>query len=290
MNTIHTIAGLCLFSAGIAMGEPLTIDDAWMSRKLAEGVGAFADKGGATTGKKMVELLRKAPAKVELALPGVPAAEGYEQQVRSVFLLGTVYKCGKCDHWHPRGLATAWCLGTDGVMVTNHHVFEKADGDSIGVCGLDGKAYRVTGVLAKDPAADVVIFKVDATGLKPLALGDDAPVGADIDIISHPDGRFFLNTSGEVARYARAARDRAVKPCVWLNVTAEYAKGSSGGPVLAAGGRVVGMVSNTQSITYGPRGKEGADRGPHQMVIRNCVPVAAIRNLIQAPAKGASAP
>jgi len=49
-------------------------------------------------------------------------------------------------------------------------------------------------------------------------------------------------------------------------------------------------VSNTQSISYGPPGKTGEPTGPHQMVIRNCVPVAAIRALTKEPAKAASAP
>jgi S1-C subfamily serine protease len=173
-------------------------------------------------------------------------------------------------------------------MVTNYHVFEKASGDSWGVFGADGKAYRVTGIVAASKSADAAVFQVDGKGLVPLALGGDAPVGESVSIISHPDGRLFFHTSGEVARYAKAPRRKGPEDTIWMDVTAEYAKGSSGGPVMNPDGRVVGMVSNTQSITYGPPGKKGEPTGPHQMVIRNCVPVAAIRALTTAPAKGAS--
>jgi len=213
----------------------------------------------------------------------LPKAADYETQAKSVFLMGSVYKCGKCEHWHLGGSATAWCLTSDGLMVTNHHVFEKATGDAWGVCGLDGKVYRVLDVLATNKTADVAVFKVDATGLTPLPLGEDAAVGAAVAIISHPDRRCFFHSSGEVARYSKAPSGSPAKGATWMSVTADFAKGSSGGPVLNAEGAVVGMVSSTQSISYGPTGKDGKPSGPHQMVIRNCVPVAAVRAITTAP-------
>ena len=38
-----------------------------------------------------------------------------------------------------------------------------------------------------------------------------------------------------------------------MGVTAEYARGSSGGPVMDDAGNVIGMVSSTNSIYYPPR-------------------------------------
>ena len=273
-----------LIAAGRVNAAPLIIDDVATLTAMCESIGAFAEDGEGTKGSDLAESLAAAPATVELALPaGLAPATTYEERVKSVFLLGGVYDCGKCDKWHPMSSATAWCLTPDGVMVTNHHVFENAKGESWGVFGIDGKAYRVTKVLAANKAADVALFQVDAENLTPLALADDAPVGTRVSIISHPDGRFFVNTGGEVARYARAqGRNRG--DAFWMVVTAEYAKGSSGGPVVDADGRVLGMVSNTQSINYGPRSKDPLKpQGPHQMVIRNCVPAAAIRALLTAP-------
>ena len=63
---------------------------------------------------------------------------------------------------------------------------------------------------------------------------------------------------------------------VTVQIGKPYAVGSSGGPVLDNKNRIVGMVSNTQSIYYGSDiGKE--PKGPLQMVIKNCVPVSAIK-------------
>lgn len=72
---------------------------------------------------------------------------------------------------------------------------------------------------------------------------------------------------------------------IWMNITAEYARGSSGGPILDERGRVVGMVSSTQSIyTNGRFRTENADSNPpgaFQMCIRNCVPLVALQNVLQ---------
>lgn len=291
MNQCHRFTGILILTLGNAIAAPLVIDDAQLAKTMADGIGAFVDAKTATTGGKLAKAAQTAPVSAAVDLPAeLPPATTYEQQAKSVFVISSVFKCGKCEHWHLRGNATAWCLTADGVMVTNAHVFEKPAGESWGVCGVDGKVYRVTGILARNKVADVALFQVDAKGLTPLALADDAPVGAPVDIISHPEGRHFFRSSGEVARYSKAPRRQGTESSTWMSVTAEYAKGSSGGPVMTPDGRVVGMVSNTQSISYGPPGKNGEPTGPHQMVIRNCVPVSALRAITKAPAKTASAP
>jgi S1-C subfamily serine protease len=142
-------------------------------------------------------------------------------------------------------------------------------------------------ILASDRAADVCLFRVEGDGFRPLALGAAAPVGTKVRVLSHPEGRFFFQTSGEVARYHRRPARPRQPAATWMSVTADFARGSSGGPVVDAAGRVVGMVSSTQSIYYESSGKE--PKGPLQMVVKNCVPSAAIRRLVE-PAGMAAAP
>jgi S1-C subfamily serine protease len=149
----------------------------------------------------------------------------------------------------------------------------------MGVCDREGKTYPVLEILAADKAADIAIFRVKADDLAPLALGSPAEIGSGVRVISHPDRRFFMQTSGEVSRYHQQPARKNQPATVWMNITADYAKGSSGGPVIDDAGKVVGMVSSTQSIYY--ESNNGQPKGALQMVVKNCVPAAAIRALLK---------
>ena len=63
-----------------------------------------------------------------------------------------------------------------------------------------------------------------------------------------------------------------------MAITADFAKGSSGAPVLNTKGEVVGMVSAMNSVYY-----EDDSTCPKnlQMVVKNCVPARYILNLIE---------
>jgi S1-C subfamily serine protease len=266
----------------LSSAAPPVIDDMELVRSFERGVGSYAGKDGVPSADDLA-----AATKSPLAPAGdlTPAATkldraDYETISRSVFMLGSVYKCDKCDHWHAGGIATAWCVGPDGLMVSNAHVFQNTKGAAMGVSDRSGNAYPVTALLAIDTSADVAVFRVkagDAT-FQPLPLGQAAAVGDGIRVISHPGRRYFMHTTGEVARYHRQPGRARRAEVTWMSITADYAKGSSGGPVFNAAGEVVGMVASTQSIYYDS--DDGSPKGPLQMVVKNCVPVEAIRRLI----------
>jgi hypothetical protein len=60
-----------------------------------------------------------------------------------------------------------------------------------------------------------------------------------------------------------------------LEITAEYAIGSSGGPVLDERGNAIGMVCATDTIFADAQKKEDP-----QAVVRTCVPAESILRLI----------
>ncbi len=267
---------LVLLITALAAEEPFVVDDNKLILSFENGVGAIADSKEHITADDLAKALKDAPQSVAgLKLPDASP----DDPATGVYMIGSVYKCGKCDRWHPGGIASAWALTTDGVMASNFHVFEKATGAAMGVCDRDGKTYPIVEILAADKAADVAIFRVKADDLKPLALGAPAEIGAGIRVISHPDRRFFMQTSGEVSRYHRQPARKDKGAAVWMSITADYAKGSSGGPVIDEAGKVVGMVSSTQSIYY--ESNNGQPKGPLQMVVKNCVPASAIRALLK---------
>jgi len=82
----------------------------------------------------------------------------------------------------------------------------------------------------------------NASGLTAAPIFRDEPVGAPVSVISHPNGRFYVFTQGYVSRYAIVGKRTVV------NITADYAKGSSGGPFFNSRGDLVGLVASTTSL------------------------------------------
>jgi len=112
------------------------------------------------------------------------------------------------------------------------------------VMTVDGRVFLVDEVLAADPIHDVAAIRLrDACGLAVAPVSRDEPVGNPVSVISHPRRHFFTLTSGYVSRYSMGEQTNVV-----MNITADYAVGSSGGPVFNNRGDVVGLVSSTTSI------------------------------------------
>lgn len=275
-------ASLALVFSGFAIAAPPVIDDeavvTAMQTKLEAAVGKEGIPSADELGKLAKSKKRSQPA---IPLPtspsGTPVAD-YESLCKSVYLVGSLYKCGKCEHWHPGSTATAWCIGADGLMITNAHVFRGAVGGVMGVTDREGRCYPITALLGWDAATDVAVFRVDAKDLPTLPLGPAADVGSAVTVISHPSGNHFVRTSGSVSRYAKRPLGRKGDKVTWMAITADYAQGSSGGPVFNDAGQVVGMVSNTLSLYTGTKAK-APNKGDLQMVIKHCVPADSIRAL-----------
>jgi len=281
MNTLAAAVAVAGYAIGAVQAAPPVINDKKIMAAIGDKIGKLVEAKQTTGAKELQKQLAR--KKVAVKMPAVQTEvkeDLYKDCVNSVGIIASVYKCTKCPLWHNSGLATAWVLTADGIMVSNYHVFDGKDHPGFGVVMRDGTTYAVTEILAASKVDDIAIFRVKANGLKPLPLlpeGKDISVGKNVNIIAHPDSRFFTYTSGRVSRYYTG---RGSRPATWMAVTAEYARGSSGGPVFDDKGNVCGMVANTQSIYY-PSKKKG-EKGPFQMVIRNCVPAHSLRKLIDA--------
>ena len=200
----------------------------------------------------------------------------YDQVTKSVLVLGRLYNCGKCSKWHT-SMASAFAIGQDGIIVTNHHVLEKDEGEILGAMDAEGRVYGVEKVLAANQEDDLAILKLRDAKLIPMALAKPANVGADVWVISHPNRKLYTMTKGLVSRYQMIFKN-GQKPGRRMSITADYAKGSSGAPVFNRKGQVVGVVSSTSSIYYSI---ENGKKENLQMVVKNCIPVESIHELIQ---------
>lgn len=279
-NTTNWIIGICV-AVGCsitAYAQPAIINDQALRQNLETKLGKLVDTNKTVSGEELNQQLSRKLCKLDLPAPSSEStSDVYSQSLESVAILSSVFKCGSCDKWHLRSAATAWALTKDGVMVTNYHVFMGKTNLGTGVATRDGRVFPVVEILAADEASDIAIFRVEGANFKPLPLGQDAKVGSKVHIVSHPDGRFYSYSSGGVSRYNMGEGKHSVP---WMSISAEFARGSSGGPVLDDAGNLVGMVAHTQWVYY-KNDRQTQKREDLQMVVRNCVPVLSIRKLIE---------
>ena len=229
----------------------------------------------------------------------------YQRVVPAVVVIGSIYKCDSCNDWHLGSMASGWLLSDDGLVVTNHHVFTEEANHYFGVMTSDGNVFAIRNIVASDRDGDAAIAQLDTRGavLPFLRLGRPAACGDAVVVISHPAGRFYSLTRGVVSRYhchdadpatmatsggaSRTPRNRnsdrasRITPApVWMSVTADYAVGSSGGPVFNSSGSVIGMVSRTYA-TQPSKNHRRHDSFGNQMVFKDCVSLDTILGLIE---------
>ena len=171
----------------------------------------------------------------------------YAQAKSGVVVVGGVYKCDKCKHWHVQ-CASGFVIRHDGLIVTNYHVVEAFKKlDAIGAMTDDGRVFPAKAVLAASKLNDLALLKVDAENLRPLPLAGDVPVGATVYCLSHPmlpNGKancFYTFSQGIVCGKFTIHNEKQ-QPLRVLAVTNDYGAGSSGGPILNEHGAVVAVA------------------------------------------------
>jgi serine protease Do len=270
------------------------INDRQMIERFAREFGAMVDAGEAKTSAELVEAFGASKdVRIAAELVAEPAIDGkpkspsaiYRDHVDSVLMFSSVYKCGKCEHWHSGSAASAWVWGSKGILVTNYHLVGGDNNDRCAaVMTRDGRIFPVVELLAADEAADIAVVRVDLgeETLTPLALGPSPEIGDDVIVLSNPKKRLFSFTKGYVSRYFSRPAKRGGGLITQMTITADYAAGSSGGPILDEQGRVVGMVCSTVSARASKKGEDGKMKnGDVQMVFKDSVPVASIRALLK---------
>ena len=181
--------------------------------------------------------------------------------------------------------ATAVVLSEDGVCVTNCHVLWQLIDTSarldlraslLFVATEAGKVYSITSVLSYNRDGDLAFFKIDTRGdrLVPMPLGKDLSIGSNVHALTHPAGYPYTYTNGVVSRtftneFGNLFGNR-------VEITADFAKGSSGGPIMDDRGNMIAMVSCLHPIYY-------VDQPPtdRQMGIKECIPVSSIVRLMR---------
>jgi serine protease Do len=260
-------------------GSP-PIDDRARIRRLEQEAQRLIDAGTTVPMAELIGQLGRKTCSPRLRRPDrrpMGPSRVYAELSRSVLVVGAMYKCTRCPRWHAV-LATGFLVSPSGAFVTTYHVVNAKDKHTLVAMTRDGRVFPVRQVLAASEADDVAILQLDAGGekLEPLALAQSAPVGEAVWVISHPDKRLYALTRGHVSRHAVHAKGgRRVET---LEITADFARGSSGAPVLNARGAAVGVVRSTHSVYY----KQSSGKQQNlQMVFKQCAPARSILQLIE---------
>ncbi len=126
-----------------------------------------------------------------------------------------------------------------GIIVTNYHVIEGAN--AIHVHFDSGDIYDVKGIIAVDRLRDIAVVRVAAYGLAKVRLGnsDSVVVGDPVVAMGNPLGLVGTVTQGIVS----AIRVREGAGYRLIQTDAAASPGNSGGPLLDAQGRVIGIVT-----------------------------------------------
>ncbi len=179
--------------------------------------------------------------------------------------------------------ASAVAISEDGLCVSNYHVFDFLINEGQGtspqdslffVADVNGNAYQITGVKSYSTSADLAVFTIDTRGKKIAAapLGDDLEVGSTVHTMTAPNQQAYYYTKGIVARNSSFDNDSRENRS---EITADFAIGSSGGPVFDDKGNLVSIVSSTTSVYAG-----GGENPEWQMVMKLCIPVSSVKKLV----------
>jgi S1-C subfamily serine protease len=157
------------------------------------------------------------------------------------------------------GQGSGFVINADGEIVTNAHVVTSGEGrairkaENVYVRFEDGNQVPAR-IVGFDPFSDVALLKIDPAGLtlRPLPLGSSngVAVGAPVAAIGSPFGEEQSLSVGVVS-----ALDRDIQSLTGFETTgavqtdAAINRGNSGGPLLDARGRVLGINAQIRTTS-----------------------------------------
>lgn len=239
--------------------------------------------------KKLVHNVhRTMPSTLKLNLPtpsttALTPEQLYTKRLNGALIFGKMYSCGQCPKMHISLIATASAITEDGICLANYHMIHPIvsregvlKGDSIYfLADRDGQIYPIVEVMAYSRDEDAAVIRIDTRGnkLEAIPLGQDAATGSHVNLISHPKQMLYTYTQGYVTR--NTMYNYPERPILDLmEVSADFAEGSSGGPFMDDKGNLIGMVKGTTSIYY------DEEQRKQQMVLRVAIPVKVLKKLL----------
>ncbi len=144
-------------------------------------------------------------------------------------------------------------ISADGYIVTNNHVVENAD--ELDVTLSNKKSYKAK-VIGTDPAYDLAVIKIEASGLPFLLYGnsDEVKIGQWVLALGYPLNLETTVTAGIVSAKARSlGLNKGTKTNTpvesFIQTDAAVNQGNSGGALINTSGLLIGINSAIASPT-----------------------------------------
>ncbi len=148
-------------------------------------------------------------------------------------------------------IGSGYLIDDSGIFATNCHVL--AGATSANAVFSDNSSYPILGTYVIDAKRDIVIAKINCSGIKALRLSNTLPrKGESVTAIGAPLGLDFTVTNGIVSAIRNADQMKESGGQVegtWIQIDASLSPGNSGGPLINSQGEVVAM-STLASIGF----------------------------------------
>lgn len=179
--------------------------------------------------------------------------------------IGWNFLCTRCNNWH-LNLAGGYALTKDGAVATCFHVVKTPVNFKEGfllAADEQGRLHAVTEILAGNERTDACIIRTSARDLKPLPLSTNVFPGDRAFCFSDPLDQRGYFSDGIVNRFLQRPRGTGTNTttATRLNVTTDWAPGSSGSAVLDEFGNAIGHVTTITTLPHLPAKSGEADKG-----------------------------
>ena len=184
----------------------------------------------------------------------------YEKVNRSVVHITTTVEVpvdAFMDVLPAQGTGSGIILSTDGYILTNAHVVEKAASLKVSLYNERTYSARLVGVDSEDDLAVIKISTEKDTVLYPITLGtsEDLKIGQKAIAIGNPFGYDRTMTVGVVGGLNRPVKTNEGKIIMnAIQTDASINPGNSGGPLLNSRGEVIGINTSIYSTTGNSQG------------------------------------
>jgi hypothetical protein len=164
--------------------------------------------------------------------------------------IGWYYRCTKCDKWH-LDFSGGYAIAPDALVTCHHCLSPRPDMREAFLIALNrqNEVLPITEIIASSAQLDCVILRTKGSGLSPLALRDDVAPGDRVSCFSEPLGQQGYFSNGIINRFywksGRSSKEGSLEQLESLrvNVSTDWAPGSSGAAVIDEYGNAIGHVS-----------------------------------------------